>query len=125
MKIPMRTVNIGGEVFRVPDFSKVFGKGILGLVVVVGIIWLLTGIYIVGPDSQGVVRRFGKLSRVVNPGLNYHRHPQGQRSETSGDRVPDGRFGSAGKLPFYAYRIPHANRELEHRRCGCVGAISD
>jgi membrane protease subunit HflK len=68
----MRTVNIGGEVFRVPDFTKVFGKGILGLVVVVVIIWLLTGIYIVGPDSQGVVRQFGKLSRVVDPGLNYH-----------------------------------------------------
>lgn len=72
MKIPMRTVNIGGEVFRIPDFSKVFGKGILGLIVVVAIIWLLTGIYIVGPDSQGVVRRFGKLSRVVDPGLHYH-----------------------------------------------------
>ena len=72
MKIPMRTLNIGGEVFRIPDFSKVFGKGILGLVVVVGIIWLMTGIYIVGPDSQGVVRTFGKLSRVVDPGLNYH-----------------------------------------------------
>ena len=72
MKIPMRTVNIGGEVFRVPDLTKVFGKGILGLVVVVGIIWFLTGIYIVGPDSQGVVRRFGKLSRVVDPGLHYH-----------------------------------------------------
>jgi membrane protease subunit HflK len=72
MKIPMRTVNIGGEIFRVPDFAKIFGKGIIGLVVVVGVIWFLTGIYMVGPDSQGVVRRFGKLSRVVNPGLHYH-----------------------------------------------------
>jgi membrane protease subunit HflK len=72
MKIPMRTVTIGGEIFRVPDLSKIFGKSIVGLFVVVGFIWLLTGIYIVGPDSQGVVRRFGKLSRVVNPGLQYH-----------------------------------------------------
>ncbi|KPL08214.1 cell division protein FtsH [bacterium SM23_57] len=68
----MRTVNIGGEVFRIPDLSKVFGKGILGIIIAIAIIWLLTGIYIVGPDSQGVVRTFGKMTRVVDPGLNYH-----------------------------------------------------
>jgi membrane protease subunit HflK len=72
MKIPMKTVNIGGELFRVPDFSRIFGKGITGLIILVVVIWWIItgGIYIVGPDSQGVVRRFGKMVRVVNPGLH-------------------------------------------------------
>jgi membrane protease subunit HflK len=36
------------------------------------IIWLSSGIYIVGPDEQGVVRRFGKVVRVTEPGPHYH-----------------------------------------------------
>lgn len=36
------------------------------------VIWLLTGIYIVGPDEQGVVRRFGKVVGVTEPGPHYH-----------------------------------------------------
>ncbi len=35
------------------------------------VLWLLSGIYIVGPDEQGVVRRFGKAVRVVEPGPHY------------------------------------------------------
>jgi membrane protease subunit HflK len=35
------------------------------------ILWLLTGIYIIGPDEQGVVRRFGKVVRVTEPGPHY------------------------------------------------------
>jgi membrane protease subunit HflK len=35
------------------------------------VIWLLSGIYIVGPDEQGVVRRFGKVVRVTEPGPHY------------------------------------------------------
>lgn len=35
------------------------------------IIWLLTGIYIVNPDEQGVVLRFGKYNRTVDPGPHY------------------------------------------------------
>lgn len=36
------------------------------------IIWLASGIYIVGPDEQGVVRRFGKVDRITEPGPHYH-----------------------------------------------------
>jgi len=36
------------------------------------IIWLASGIYIVGPDEQGVVRRFGEVVRITEPGPNYH-----------------------------------------------------
>src|SRR6056297_1118559 len=50
-----------------------FGKGIiklLGLLIIV--LYLATGIYIVQPDEQGVIRRFGKFTRMDSPGLNYH-----------------------------------------------------
>ena len=36
------------------------------------ILWLLSGIYIVGPDQQGVVRRFGKVVKITEPGPHYH-----------------------------------------------------
>jgi len=43
------------------------------LVVVIAIVlWLLTGIYIVGPDEQGIVLRYGAITRVTSSGLNYH-----------------------------------------------------
>jgi membrane protease subunit HflK len=35
-------------------------------------IWLLTGIYKVQPDEQGVVLRFGKWVDTAEPGLHYH-----------------------------------------------------
>jgi membrane protease subunit HflK len=36
------------------------------------VLWLLSGIYIVRPDEQGVVRMFGKAVRVTEPGPHYH-----------------------------------------------------
>jgi modulator of FtsH protease HflK len=33
--------------------------------------WLLTGIYIIQPGEEGVVRTFGRFSAVTGPGLNY------------------------------------------------------
>ena len=43
-------------------------KWIIPLILV---IWLLSGIYIVGPDEQGVVRRFGRVVRITEPGPHY------------------------------------------------------
>lgn len=47
--------------------------GRLAFVLVAGaiIVWLLTGIYIINPDEQGVVLRFGKFNRTVDPGPHY------------------------------------------------------
>ncbi len=40
---------------------------------VIMVIWLLTGVYQVGPGDRGVVRQFGaRLPGAANPGLNYH-----------------------------------------------------
>lgn len=36
------------------------------------VVWLLSGIYIVNPDEQGVVLRFGKFDRIVEAGPHYH-----------------------------------------------------
>lgn len=38
----------------------------------VAAVWLLSGFYIVAPDQQGVVQRFGAFVQVSQPGLNYH-----------------------------------------------------
>lgn len=43
---------------------------IVGLLAVLTV-WLLSGIYIVNPDEQGVVLRFGKYNRTVEPGPHY------------------------------------------------------
>ena len=52
-----------------PNFS---GKSI-GLVVLVALLlWLASGIYVVAPDEQGVVQRFGKHTVTTEPGLHYH-----------------------------------------------------
>jgi len=42
------------------------------LIHAVAVLWLLSGIYIVRPDEQGVVRQFGKAVRVTEPGPHYH-----------------------------------------------------
>ena len=54
-----------------PDFkfNPAWLKWIIPAVVV---LWLLSGIYIVRPDEQGVVRQFGKAVRVTQPGPHYH-----------------------------------------------------
>jgi membrane protease subunit HflK len=42
------------------------------IILVVGLIWLATGVYTVQPGEVGVVRRFGKEVAQVGPGLRYH-----------------------------------------------------
>lgn len=41
-------------------------------VVAAFLIWLASGLYIVAPDEQGVVLRFGAYHRTDDSGLNYH-----------------------------------------------------
>lgn len=47
-------------------------RGLIGIVLgVVVVIWLLSGIYIVGPGEAGVERRFGRFVAQTDPGVNY------------------------------------------------------
>jgi membrane protease subunit HflK len=48
------------------------GKPIILGLVILGFIWLASGLYRVLPDEQGVVLRFGKYVTTTQPGLNYH-----------------------------------------------------
>lgn len=46
----------------------------IGWIVIGGIvaIYLLTGIYTIGPSEVGLVKRFGRYVATVDPGLHYH-----------------------------------------------------
>ncbi len=56
---------------KIPQLK--FSKGLFGIILVLVIVlYLASGIYTVAPDEQGVVRRFGKVVRITEPGLNYH-----------------------------------------------------
>jgi len=56
---------------KIPKIT--FGKKFLKLLILILVIlYLVSGIYIVQPNEQGVVRRFGKFNRLDSPGLHYH-----------------------------------------------------
>lgn len=52
-------------------FKRYGPLGYVAIVVVIVLIWLATGIYVVGPGEQGVERRFGRHVATTDPGLNY------------------------------------------------------
>ncbi len=63
-----RRVFVGDQEVQIPEFN-------IKLIPLLGIalaLWLLTGVYMVGPDEVGVVRTFGEYTRVAQSGLNYH-----------------------------------------------------
>ena len=63
-----KIVNLAEKIPKIPFNKKLIG----GFLVIILILYFATGIFIVAPDEQGVVRRFGKFTRLESPGLNYH-----------------------------------------------------
>src|SRR6056300_1857377 len=55
-----------------PGGSSSGGKQAILVLIVLGFVWLASGLYRVLPDEQGVVLRFGKFIKTTQPGLNYH-----------------------------------------------------
>lgn len=50
-----------------------FSKNIFAIILILVIaLYFASGIFVVAPEEQGVVRRFGKFVRIESPGLNYH-----------------------------------------------------
>jgi len=63
-----KRIIVGDSEIKVPVLS-------LGALPIAGIalfLWLISGVYVVGPDEVGVVQTFGKYSRTAQSGLNYH-----------------------------------------------------
>ncbi len=48
------------------------GKGFALIALAAVAIWGFSGFFRVEPDERGVILRFGKVDREVNPGLSYH-----------------------------------------------------
>ena len=48
------------------------GRGIALIALILVALWGMSGFFKVEPDEIGVVLRFGKFVREVQPGLNYH-----------------------------------------------------
>ena len=62
-----RRIIIGDQEVEIPEFNFKITPVLIGILVV----WLLTGIYVVGPDEVGVIRTFGEYTRVTQSGLNW------------------------------------------------------
>ena len=62
-----RRIMVGDQEVEIPEFNFKITPVLIGILVV----WLLTGIYIVGPDEVGVIRTFGEYTRVTQSGLNW------------------------------------------------------
>ncbi len=63
-----------GEDLKIPEinWNKIGTSGLKWIIMGVVLLWIASGIYCVGPDEMGVVRRFGKLSRTADSGPNFH-----------------------------------------------------
>jgi len=62
---PENIINAGKK--NLPEIIKYAPFAIAALLI---IIFLVSGLYSVGPDEVGVVRRFGQYTRTTNPGLH-------------------------------------------------------
>jgi modulator of FtsH protease HflK len=48
------------------------GTGVVVITLIAIALWLASGVFQVAPDELGLVMRFGKFDRKVDPGLSYH-----------------------------------------------------
>lgn len=51
--------------------GKMGSIGLLALLLVVGVLWLLSGVYIIQPAERGVVQQFGKYVKTTQPGPHW------------------------------------------------------
>ena len=63
-----RKIMVGDQEITIPTFNI---GGLAILLLVVGAWFVLSAFFIVGPDEEGVVRRFGKWVRTESSGLHF------------------------------------------------------
>lgn len=64
--------NLGDFNVKFDKFKNVGFPAWRVVIIVAVLLWLASGIYIVGPDEVGVVRRFGAFQAQTGPGPHYH-----------------------------------------------------
>ena len=52
--------------------SANFGKGLAGILVLIGALWIGSGVYRVDAQERAVILRFGKYVQTSGPGYNWH-----------------------------------------------------
>ena len=57
-----------GKPGRIPDIKRYVFPAVAGFLV---LIFIFSGLYSVGPDDVGIIRRFGKYVRTTDPGLHF------------------------------------------------------
>ncbi|MGE4412224.1 MAG: FtsH protease activity modulator HflK [Candidatus Caldatribacteriota bacterium] len=63
-----KIINIREKIPKIKLSKKIWKL----LILLILVLYLASGIYIVQPNEQGVIRRFGKFTRIDSPGLHYH-----------------------------------------------------
>jgi membrane protease subunit HflK len=58
--------------FNFNSFNKFSKKSIVFALIVIGCLWLASGVYEIKEGEEAAVIRFGKYNRTGLPGLNYH-----------------------------------------------------
>jgi membrane protease subunit HflK len=64
---PPRTIDIGELRKKGPPLRVI----VIGLLVILGLVFVASMIFTVEPEEVGVVLRFGKFTRTADPGLNF------------------------------------------------------
>jgi membrane protease subunit HflK len=67
-----RLRNEAERLLRGPGGRGIRAPAIWAIVALVALGWLLTGVFVVQPNEEGVITRFGVYSRSVEPGLHFH-----------------------------------------------------
>ncbi len=106
------------------------GRGIALIALAAVALWGFSGFFRVEPDELGVVLRFGKYVREVQPGLNYHLpYPIETALTPPALRVNKTDIGMrlrrATGETRRAGRKPDAHRRREYRRRRFLGAVED
>lgn len=70
---PINFKPIPGDPFRkIRQLGAPGGNGLWLIAGGVVLLWMLSGVYIINPDEEGIVLRFGKYERTVGAGPHYH-----------------------------------------------------
>jgi membrane protease subunit HflK len=64
---PPRTIDIGELRKKGPPLRVI----VIGLLVILGLVFVASMIFTIEPEEVGVVLRFGKFTRTADPGLNF------------------------------------------------------